>query len=230
MPGEPIAIVGSSCRFAGGANSPSKLWELLREPRDVRSEIPETRFNPKGFYHPNNSYHGHSNVMHSYLLDQDVSTFDAEFFGVKPVEAKAIDPQQRLLMETVYEGLEAAGMSIQSLRGSDTSVYVGVMCNDYEALQLRDLQTIPTYFATGVGRSILSNRISYFFDWHGPSITIDTACSSSLIAIHMGVQALRSGESRTALACGANLILGPENFIIESKLKMLSPNGYSKSK
>jgi acyl transferase domain-containing protein len=87
------------------------------------------------------------------------------------------------------------------------------------------VNTSPTYTATGIGRSILSNRISYFFDWHGPSITLDTACSSSLVAVHLAVQSLRSGESRVALACGSNLLLGPENYIVESKLKMLSPDG-----
>lgn len=100
---EPIAIVGSACRFAGDATSPSKLWDLLREPRDVRSEIPDSRFSAKGFYHPNNAHHGRSNVKHSYLINDDLSLFDAEFFGIRHVEAKAIDPQQRWLMETVYE-------------------------------------------------------------------------------------------------------------------------------
>lgn len=87
------------------------------------------------------------------------------------------------------------------------------------------VNTAPTYTATGVGRSILSNRISYFFDWHGPSITLDTACSSSLVAVHLAVQSLRAGESKVALACGSNLCIGPENYIMESKLKMLSPDG-----
>ncbi|KAK2040741.1 putative polyketide synthase [Colletotrichum somersetense] len=225
---EPIAVIGSACRFAGGATSPSKLWDLLKDPRDVRNDIPKSRFSAENYYHPNSSYHGHSNIRHSYLLEQDVTAFDTEFFGIKPIEAKAIDPQQRLLMETVYEGLESAGLTIDGLRGSDTAVYVGVMCSDYEANLLRDLNTAPTYTATGIGRSILSNRISYFFDWHGPSITLDTACSSSLVAVHLAVQSLRSGESRVALACGSNLCLGPENYIFESKLKMLSPDGRSK--
>lgn len=135
---EPIAIVGSACRFAGGASSPSKLWDLLSNPRDVRSEIPKSRFNAENYYHPNSAYHGHSNIRHSYLLEEDVAAFDSEFFGIKPVEAKAIDPQQRLLMETVYEGLESAGLTIDALRGSDTAVYVGLMCGDYEASLLRD--------------------------------------------------------------------------------------------
>ena len=135
---EPIAIIGTACRFAGGASSPSKLWDLLRNPRDVRVDIPNSRFNVDNFYHPNPAYHGHSNIKHSYMLTEDVTAFDTEFFGIKPVEAKAIDPQQRLLMETVYEGLESAGLTVDALRGSDTGVYVGLMCGDYEAGLLRD--------------------------------------------------------------------------------------------
>lgn len=222
---EPIAIVGSGCRFPGGSSSPSKLWELLREPQDVLSEIPQARFSAKGFYHPNGLHHGNSNVQHAYILSEDPRHFDARFFGIKGVEANATDPQQRILLETVYEGIEAAGLPMNSLRGSDTSVYVGLMCGDYEAMLLRDLDTVPTYHATGVARSIMANRISYFFDWHGPSMTIDTACSSSLVALHQAVQSLRSKESHIAVAAGSNLILGPENYISESKLKMLSPTG-----
>lgn len=225
VPSEPIAIVGSACHFAGDASSPSKLWDLLREPRDVRSEIPDSRFSAKGFYHPSHAHHGHSNVMHSYLINDDPTTFDAEFFGINYVEAKAMDPQQRVLMETVYEAIESAGMTLKGLQGSDTSVYAGVMCGDYEAIQLRDLDVAPTYSAVGTSRAILSNRISYFFDWHGASITLDTACSSSLVAVHLAVQTLRASESRMAVACGSNLILGPENYIIESKVKMLSSDG-----
>ena len=225
---EPIAIIGSGCRFPGEASSPSKLWDLLHEPRDLLREIPADRFSAKGFYHRNGLHHGNSNVQHGYFLSEDFRHFDAKFFGIKGVEANAIDPQQRILLETVYEGVEAAGLRVDSLRGSNTAVYVGLMCGDYEALLLRDLDTIPTYHATGIARSVMANRVSYFFDWHGPSMTIDTACSSSLVAVHQAVQSLRSGESRTAIAAGSNLILGPENFIAESKLKMLSPTGRSR--
>ncbi|KAK7984741.1 hypothetical protein PG988_002363 [Apiospora saccharicola] len=227
-PTEPIAIIGTGCRFPGGSNNPSKLWELLREPRDLLKEIPEDRFSADGFYHPQNSHHGTSNVKHSYLLDEDLRRFDAQFFSIKATEANSIDPQQRLLMETVYESLEAAGMSIKRLQGSDTAVYVGVMSADYTDLIGRDVETFPTYFATGTARSILSNRLSYFFDWHGPSMTIDTACSSSLIAMHQAVQTLRAGESGIAVVAGSNLILGPEQYIAESKLQMLSPTGRSR--
>ncbi|KXJ94940.1 polyketide synthetase [Microdochium bolleyi] len=227
-PNEPIAIVGTGCRFAGEANTPSKLWDLLQNPPDLVSKIPADRFSAEGFHNTNNAYHGNSNVRHSYFLSENVRAFDAQFFGIKPVEANAIDPQQRLLLEVVYEALERGGHPLGQLRGSDTAVYVGVMCGDYEALLLRDTDSMPTYHATGIARSILSNRISYFFDWHGPSMSIDTACSSSLIALHQAVQVLRSGTSRVAVAAGTNLILGMENYIGESKLKMLSPNGRSR--
>lgn len=224
---EPIAIVGSGCRFPGEVNTPSKLWQLLKEPRDLLSQIPETRFNPDGFFHPDNAHHGTSNIRHSYLLSEDHRHFDTQFFGIKPVEAHSIDPQQRLLLEVVYESIEAAGLSIEALQGSSTAVYVGLMCGDYADLLGRDTSYFPTYFATGTARSIISNRISYCFDWRGPSMTIDTACSSSLVAVHQAVQILRSGESRVAVAAGANLLLGPEQYIAESNLKMLSPDGRS---
>lgn len=281
-PGEPIAVIGSGCRFPGNASSPSKLWGLLSQPRDVLSKIPSTRFNPEGFYHPDGEYHGHSNVRHSYVLSEDHRAFDADFFNVSAAEANAIDPQQRLLLECVYEALEAGGQRMSGLKGSDTAVFVGLMCEEYSDMQLRDLNampkvscskalstlllvdhkenvfmslnlplargfqdisiqvletgeqsstynelTRPQYFPTGTARSIVSNRISYFFDWRGPSMTIDTACSSSLVAVHQAVQAIRSGTSRVAIAAGTNLLLGPEAYIAESTFHMLSPQGRS---
>jgi acyl transferase domain-containing protein len=225
---EPIAIVGSGCRFAGDIDNPYKLWDLLREPRDLRTEIPPGRFSVEGFYHPNGAYHGHSNVRHAYVMDGDPGRFDTEFFGIKPSEAKSMDPQQRLLLEVVYESLEAAGMSVAGLRGSDTAVYAGLMACDYGMMLTRDLAHVPTYHATGISSAIVSNRISYFFDWHGPSMTVDTGCSASLVALHLAVQSLRNGESQLAVACGTHLILGPEYFVIESKLNMLSPDGRCK--
>lgn len=225
---EPIAIVGSACRFPGDASSPSKLWELLRQPKDVISDIPPSRFNTEGFYHEDALHHGATNVRQSYLINQDHRHFDAQFFGVKPVEANSIDPQQRLLMETAYEALEAAGIPMEKIQGSNTGVYVGLMTGDYADLLGRDIDNFPTYFASGTARSIISNRISYFFDLHGPSMTIDTACSSSLYAIHQAVQNLRSGESGTCIVAGSNLLLGPEQYVAESKLKMLSPNSRSR--
>lgn len=225
---EPIAIIGSACRFAGSSTTPSKLWSLLRDPVSLQREIPTSRFNASAFYKSDGTHHGAMNVLHSYLLDQDPRVFDAEFFAINPLEARAMDPQQRMLLEVVYETLESAGLSMDKLKGSDTAVFAGLMCGDYEAMLLRDLDQAPTYFAVGTSRAVLSNRISYFFDWHGASVTVDTACSSSLVSVQQAVQALRNGDSHMAVACGSNLILGPEMYIIESKLKMLSPDGLSR--
>jgi hybrid polyketide synthase/nonribosomal peptide synthetase ACE1 len=151
---EPIAVIGRACRFAGDAKSPSKLWDLLKEPRDVLTEIPETRFSVNGFYHPDGSYHGHGNVRHSYLLEEDPRAFDTQFFGIKAVEAHSMDPQQRFLLETVYEGLESAGLSMNRLRGSDTGVYAGLMCTDYEFQTFRTSTRFrPTMPLVSVGVS-----------------------------------------------------------------------------
>lgn len=228
-PNEPIAIIGTACRFPGDASSPSKLWDLLRQPRDVLTKIPNDRFNPDHYYHPDPLHRGTSNVRHSYVLSQDIGLFDAKFFGVKPVEASAIDPQQRLLMETAYEALEAAGMGMERIRGMPVGVFVGLMGEDYSlGVTGGDGDGVPSYFSTGTFRSVVANRLSYFFDVCGPSMTIDTACSSSLVALHQAVGSLRSGESSAALVAGANLLLSPLPYVAHSKLRMLSPDGRSR--
>ncbi|KAF4766473.1 hypothetical protein HAV15_010469 [Penicillium sp. str.  len=223
-PNEPIVVVGSGCRFPGGVNTPSKLWELLKEPRDVQTKIPKERFDVDTFYSPDGTHPGRTNAPFAYLLQEDLRGFDASFFNIQAGEAETIDPQQRLLLETVYEAVSNAGLRIQGLQGSSTAVYVGMMTHDYETIVTRGLDSIPTYSATGVAVSVASNRVSYFFDWHGPSMTIDTACSSSLAAVHLAVQQLRTGESTMAVAAGANLILGPMTFegVCSIVLKTLS--------
>ncbi|KAH7310210.1 putative hybrid NRPS/PKS enzyme [Rhexocercosporidium sp. MPI-PUGE-AT-0058] len=226
--GEPIAIIGSGCRFPGESNTPSQLWELLREPRNVAKKIPADRFNLQRFYHTDGTHHGTTNVTESYFIEDDIRLFDASFFSIPPAEAEPIDPQHRQLLEVVYEAVEAAGISIEKLQGSNTAVYVGLMCNDYAAIANRDFNFIPTYVATGTASSNASSRVSYFFDWHGPSMTIDTACSSSLVALHQAVQAIRSGASRVAVAAGTNLLLDPMPYVSESNLNMLSPTGRSR--
>ena len=226
-PSEPIAIVGSSCRFPGNSSSPSKLWGLLRNPCDLSREVPANRFKTDGFYHVDGEHHGATNVNKSYWLEEDHRVFDAGFFSITPREAEVIDPQQRLLLEAVYEAMESAGFTLQGMQGSKTSVYVGTMTADFHDVQMRDTSNFSQYMGTGTSRAIISNRISYFFNWNGPSMTIDTACSSSLVAIHQAVQSLRSGESRVSCVSGANVMLGPEPFIAESSLHMLSPSGKS---
>ncbi|GME34422.1 Beta-ketoacyl synthase [Neofusicoccum parvum] len=226
---EPIAIIGSGCRFPGGSSSPSKLWDLLRNPRDVLREFPEDRLRLPNFYNKNGEHHGSTDVKNrGYLLSEDHRVFDAPFFNINPLEADGMDPAQRILLETVYEALEAAGYSIEEMQGTLTSVFVGLMTADWWDLQMRDTETIATYAATGTARSIISNRISYFFDLKGASMTIDTACSSSLVALHQAVQSLRNGESTTAIVAGANVLLDPSMYIAESKLHMLSPESRSR--
>lgn len=159
-----------------------------------------------------------ANTKYAYLLQDDPRTFDRDFFNISPKEAEAMDPQQRCLLETVYEGVESAGYSIPKLRGSSTGVFVGAMSFDYQLVAMRGIDSLPQYHATGGSMAILANRISYFYDWRGASVTFDTACSSSLVALHQAVLALRSGEVNMAVTAGSNLILGPEPFIAYSNV------------
>lgn len=225
---EPIALIGSACRFAGPIRSPKDLWEVtssLPIP-DLSEMVPKARFNIGGFFHPNAEHHGTTNSPKGYFLGQDHRVFDASFFNITPKEAEAIDPQQRLLLEVTFEALESAGYTLQQYAGQNVAVYVGTMTGDYDTLSARDELNASQYAPTGNARSILSNRVSYFFDFRGPSMTIDTACSSSLVALHQAVQSLRSKESMMACVAGVNMLLTPEQFILESKLHMISPTGH----
>ncbi|RAK76642.1 non-reducing polyketide synthase pyr2 [Aspergillus fijiensis CBS 313.89] len=221
---EPIAIIGTGYRFPGSTSSPSKLWDLLRSPRNLASKTPSNRFNHDAFYHPE-IHHGTGIAPESYFLSENIQQFDASFFNISPTEAEAMDPQQRLLLEVVYESLERAGLRIETLQDSDMGVFCGLMNTDYSNIITNDWDDIPTYTSTGGAASMLSNRISFFFDWHGPSITIDTACSSSLVAMHQAVDALRKGDCPVAVVAASNLILSPREYIAASKLRLLSPTG-----
>ncbi|KAJ5603276.1 hypothetical protein N7537_006232 [Penicillium hordei] len=172
---EPIAIIGTVCRFPGGCDSPSKLWELLRNPSGISKKVPLDRFNVDHFYHPEATHHGTTNVTKSYFLEENIAQFGVQFFNIQPMESDAVDPQQRLLLEIVYDSLCTTGLPMENPRGSSTAVYIGMMCDDWSTMVVSDVETLPTYTATGLARSIVSNRISYVFDWHGPSMTVDTA-------------------------------------------------------
>ncbi|GAP92555.2 putative beta-ketoacyl synthase domain-containing protein [Rosellinia necatrix] len=225
---EPVAIIGTSCRLPGGVDTPSKLWELLKSPVDLLTDIPNTRFNPTAFYHGNAEHPGTTNVTKAYLLKDDPLAFDNDFFNISAREAESMDPQQRILLEIAYEAIESAGYSISQLKGSSTGVFVGQMSDDYRDLILRDVDCHPLYTGTGIARSILANRVSYAFDWKGPSVNIDTACSSSLVALHQAVQSLRNEECDVAVVAGVNLVFNPELFSFLSSLRMLSPTGRSR--
>ena len=210
---ESIAIIGMSCRFPNGANDPEEYWKLLAEGRDAWSKVPQARWNEDAFHHPNPSMNGSTNHRGGYFLDQDLTTFEPSFFGISGEEAKAMDPQQRVLLETTYEALENAGIPVELLRGSKTSVHIALFSRDYDRLMYKDVDSISKYHMIGSGDAILSNRISHAFDLRGPSITLDTACSGSLVALHQACQSLRTGECNIALVGASNLILLPDQLI-----------------
>jgi acyl transferase domain-containing protein len=174
-----IAVIGMACRLPGGADSPEALWSMLAEGRDGWGEVPKDRWNWKSFYHNDPETKEAMNFSHGYFLDQDISAFDARFFGIPAAEATGVDPQQRLLLEITYEALENAGIPIENLRGSDTSVHMAMFARDYDRMGYKDGPQIHKAHILGSGDAILSNRISYIFDLKGSSNTLDTGCVSS---------------------------------------------------
>ncbi|KAL4941786.1 hypothetical protein BDV06DRAFT_222773 [Aspergillus oleicola] len=223
----PIAIVGMGCRFPGDATSPERLWELCVNAKSAWSEVPEDRWNKDAFYHPDGKRIGTTNVRGGNFLQQDIARFDAPFFNVSAAEAKAMDPQLRLQLEVCYEAIENAGIPLEKLAGSKTAVFSGIFTRDYTEAMLRDIETLPSYYVTGTGTAMLANRLSYFFDLKGPSLTVDTGCSTSLVALHLACQSIRSGESEAALVGGSNIILNPDLPIALSNMGFLSPEGKS---
>lgn len=226
-PPHPIAIIGSACRLPGQASSPSKLWQLLLKPKDVLKEVPRDRFYWESIYRPGgDGLHGSSKTKHGYWLDENIRHFDPHFFGINPAEAETLDPQHRLLLENVYEAMEAAGLTLEDLQGTDTGVFVGMMGRGYFNNANKDLEACSgQILSTGTSRAMASNRISYTFDLRGPSITVDTACSSSMVAVHLAVESLRRGESKTAFACGTHLNLEPNDWVALTKMNMISSDG-----
>lgn len=210
---QPIAIIGYACRLPGQVTSPNDLWELCTRARSGWSPIPKDRFSVEAFHHPNPSKVGSFNPKGGYFLDEDIARFDAPFFNITLQEATSMDPQQRLLLECTFEALESAGIPKENLARQSVGVFAGSNFPDYELNNVRDMETIPMYQATGCSPSLYSNRISYFFDLQGPSVTLDSACSSSLVAIHYAVQSLRSGESKVALVASCHLNIIPDLWV-----------------
>lgn len=214
-----IAIVGIGCRLPGGVANTETLWDLLVEGRSAWSEVPVERYNEAAFYHPNPENNGTTNHRGGHFVNQNITAFDASFFNISPIEARAMDPQHRLLLETTYEAFENAGISIEKVGGSNTAVYAAIFTRDYDRNIYKDPSDIPKHHITGNGEAILSNRVSYAFDLKGPSMTLDTGCSGSMVAIHQACQSLRTGESDMALASGVNLILSPDHMFGMSNLQ-----------
>ncbi|OKL60218.1 hypothetical protein UA08_04929 [Talaromyces atroroseus] len=222
---QKIAIIGYACRLPGNVSSPTDLWELCTRKRSGWSPIPKDRFASGAFHHPNPSKVGTFNPTGGYFLQDDIARFDAPFFNITAQEAISMDPQQRLLLECSYEAVESAGLPKESLAGRNVGVFVGGNFADYELRNVRDVETIPMYQSTGCAPSLQSNRLSYYFDFRGPSFTVDTACSSSLVALHAAVQSLRNGESTEALVAGCRLNIVPDLFVSMSMSQLFNDEG-----
>ncbi len=224
---EPIAIVGIGCRFPGAGN-PIEFWDLLSSGRDAISEVPPDRWDVDEVYDPDPQVAGRAITRWGGFL-ADVDRFDPFFFGISPGETERMDPQQRLLLELAYEALEDGGQLPERLAGRSVGVFIGISGNEYAYRQLADTAGISGHSGTGNALSIAANRLSYFFDFRGPSLAIDTACSSSLSALHLACRSLRSGESEVALAGGINLMLSPALSIAFTKAGVMAADGRCKA-
>ena len=227
---DPIAIIGMSCRFPGGANSVEEFWQLLEQGFDSSIEIPKSRWDVDEYYDPNPEAKGKIVSSKSSFLTVPIDEFDAEFFGISPREAEMLD-QQRLLLEVSWEALEDARIAPESFKGTLTGVFVGISSHDYSDLLAKTLskEQIDAYLATGNAASTATGRISYTLGLKGPSLALDTACSSSLVSLHEACLSLRNGDSNLALAGGVNVLLSPDVSIDFSQAHMLAPDGLCKT-
>ncbi|MGW4750779.1 type I polyketide synthase, partial [Streptomyces chartreusis] len=226
---EPIAVVGMACRFAGDADSPEALWQLLLDGTDAVTPLPDDRgWDIEGRYDPSGTAPGGYLQREGGFL-RAAADFDAAFFGISPREALAMDPQQRLLLETTWEALERAGIDPTTLRGTATGVYLGLMTVDYDRAAAHASTDVAGHVLTGNAVSVASGRISYTLGLEGPALTVDTACASSLVALHLACEALRSGAATTALAGGATVLPSLEMFAEFSRQRALAPDGRCKA-
>jgi polyketide synthase 13 len=223
-----IAIVGLATRFPGDMNTPDEMWQALLEGRDAITDLPEGRWS-EFMDEPRLAERiRKARTRGGYL--KNIKDFDAEFFALSKMEADNIDPQQRMALELTWEALENARIPASALRGTSVGVYIGSSTNDYSYLAMMDPRTAHPYAITGTASSIIANRVSYFYDFRGPSVAVDTACSSSLVAVHSGVQALRAGEADVVLAGGVNALVTPAVTIgFDEVGGVLAPDGRIKS-
>ncbi|KAJ8063559.1 hypothetical protein OCU04_007431 [Sclerotinia nivalis] len=210
---EPVAIVGFACRLPGGNHSPQKLWDFLERGEIASNKVPQTRFNINGHYDGSHKPGTMRPKGGMFLGDIDLADFDAGFFEISGTEAIAMDPNQRQMLEVVFEGLENAGIPLEKLDGAPVACFVGSYASDYGDMQNRDAEDRPANCAIGVGRAIMANRLSYFLNIKGPSITIDTACSGSLVGLDLACRSLQSGEVDAAIVATSNFYLNPDHVM-----------------
>ncbi|KAL3458861.1 hypothetical protein BJX64DRAFT_301686 [Aspergillus heterothallicus] len=226
--GDDIAVIGLACRFPGEASGPQQFWDLLCKGRSAYSSASK-RWNVDAFHHSKRGRLGTSVAAGGHFLEQDLAAFDAAFFNISQNEASSMDPQQRLTLEVSYEAFENAGIPIDKLSNSSTGCYIGGFTSDWREALTRDAEAAPMYTGTGVGSEFLSNRVSWFFNMKGPSLTLNTACSSSLVAFHLACQSLRTRESSMAIAGGVSVHLNPDFFMYLSNQGFLGQEGRSKT-
>jgi polyketide synthase 13 len=217
-----IAVIGTAARFPG-AESVAAMWTLFEQGRSGVGELPEGRWSEYAGDPEMTRRMAEAQLTGGYLAD--IAAFDAEFFGLSPVEAANMDPQQRILLQLAWEALEDAHIPANTLRGSRTGVFMGTTNNDYGMLISADPTAAHPYALTGNSSAVIANRLSYALDLRGPSVAMDTACSSSLVAVHQAVRSLREGESSVALAGGVNILANPFGTVAFSELGVLSPTG-----
>ena len=219
---EDIAVVGFAGRFPG-ADSASAFWDMLVAGETATGEPPEGRWSEYAGDPVMTQKMAEQNLAGGYL--DDIAGFDAEFFGLSPLEAQNMDPQQRIVLELAWQALEDAHLPANELRGTSTGVYLGSSNNDYGMLISADPAAAHPYALTGTSSAVVANRVSYAFDFRGPSVQVDTACSSSLVAVHQAVRGLRSGEADVALAGGVNIMASPFVSTAFGELGVISPTG-----
>lgn len=228
---DKIAIVGMSCRFPCGGNTPEQFWNMITSGKNGIVDMPKDRWDVDKYYSEDKKEKGKMCTNKAGFLDVPINKFDAQFFNISPKEADALDPQQRILLELVWEAFEGSGMDIREYNGTNTGVYLGMSGEEYSFAHARsgDLKKINEYSITGSTSSTACGRISYTFGFDGPCIAMDTACSSSLTALHVACKAIEAGEVDTAIVAGVNLILTPFIHVCFSKLGAISVDGQSKS-